>query len=141
MTLHEELCSPNVAIPETLTLLMEGFNAESEKAARFYFEQAVKSFIGDAALTHQELRSGYALFRTLNPQDDAEKIWSATFIVGHMFGMHNLSQQSPEDKEIGAKLLLAADDAMERIQKKRNSSRSAINIRTDKPIMAFAKKH
>lgn len=110
---------PGVIIPQALSLFMVGFTAETESQAKVLFELAVKSICKSSNLTQKDLHAAYSLFRKLNPQDDFERIWCAQFIVGHLLGTHNLSLPSPRNKRIGLKLLQAANDAMERINKKR----------------------
>jgi len=114
----KNILPPNIPIPKTLLLFMDGFTAKSEEEAKKIFEQALKSISCNGKLTKLNLQGGYNLFRKINPQNDFERVWCAQFIVGHLLGMHSLALASPKDKRIGLKLLKAADDAMERLGKK-----------------------
>ena len=122
---QKNILPPNIPIPKTLLLFMEGFTAKSEEEAKKIFEQALKSISCNNNFTKLNLQVGYNLFRKINPQDDFERVWCAQFIVGHLLGTHSLALASPKDKRIGLKLLKAADDAMERLGKKQKGIANA----------------
>lgn len=125
---QNNISSPNISIPETLITFVEGFSAESEEESQILFEQAIESISGNSEHAKRDLKMGLSLFKIINPQDDIEKVWCAQFIVGHLLGMEKLTLPSPRDKRIGVKLLKAAEDAIERINKKRNGSHLNVAI-------------
>lgn len=114
--------SPTVFIPLAISTIVDGFSAGSEQEAKFLFERALKEVSSHNDLTRGDIKSGYALFRMINPQDDIERVWCAQFIVAHLLGMAKLARPLQRDKRIGLKLLKASNDAMERIHKKRNGT-------------------
>jgi hypothetical protein len=122
---QKNILPPNIPIPKTLLLFMEGFTAQSEHESKLIFEQALKSISCNDKLTKLNLQGGYNLFLKISPQDAFERVWCAQFIVGHLLGMHSLALASPRDKRIALKLLKAADDAMERLDKKQKGVANA----------------
>ena len=115
---------PSIVIPQTINQVMQCFTANSKKEAKLIFARAIKEVFGNTQLSKQQLRSAYALFSSLEPADDIERIFCAQFVVTHILGMHHLSLPSPRDKGIGLKLLQAATNAMERLHNKRHGGLS-----------------
>jgi hypothetical protein len=118
---HKTLIHPNIVIPNTITLFVAGFTAQSEQETKLIFESAIKSISDNSKLIKRDLQIGFTLFKMINPQDDYERVYCAAFIVSYLQGMYFFSLSSDKDKLLGVKLLNAADDAMERIHRKRNN--------------------
>jgi hypothetical protein len=122
-----------LTLSATVTKLIDISSVKSEEEARFLFEQAILSIYQDngfamnAVLRHN-IDSGFALIRSIDPQDDVEKVYTAQIVLGQILGMHKLSQPYKTDQRIGIQLLKLSNESMQRICEKRHGSQD-INTR------------
>ena len=70
----------------------------------------------------------YALMKAIKPIDVLETLSAAQIVAGHMLGMRKLAQPFEADQRLGLKLLRLSNDAMERLEKKRNGGHQNINV-------------
>lgn len=120
---QKTVLTPDITIPQALNLLLEGFSTDVEKESQLLFERAVGSMIDSYVFSKKDIRRGYAMFRTINPQDDVEHLWCAQFIIGNLLGMHKIKMPFPQDKRTGLKFIQSGNDAMARIDKRRRSAK------------------
>jgi hypothetical protein len=127
-----------ITIPSSLTTVIEAFSLESEDAAKIllkqaasaiYYEQKDEYFdVKPRNVTDEEVDGVYALMKAVKPRDMLETLCAAQVVVGHMLGMRKLAQNSKEDQRMGLKLLRLSNDAMERLEKKRNGANKNTNV-------------
>lgn len=129
------------ATPKALTAISEIFSIDCEKTAKDLLEKAAQAvyyenksaveldcFETTYQITKQEIDSVYALIKSIKPQDALETLAGSQIVVCHLLGMRKLAQPNREDQQIGVKLLRLSNDAMERLERKRNGGRQNINV-------------
>ncbi len=128
-----------VTIPNTLASIVEVFSVESEEAAKILLKQAAAAIYYERKdeysyratprdLTQEEIDGVYALMKAIKPIDVLETLSAAQIVAGHMLGMRKLAQPFEADQRLGLKLLRLSNDAMERLEKKRNGGHQNINV-------------
>lgn len=139
MAQSQKIADSPLVVPSSLATLVEVFSIESEEtakalisqaAAAIYFEKQDEFGFNSAPrpISKQEIDGVYALMRAIKPIDVLEALYAAQIVAGHMLGMRKLAQSCQDDQRLGLKLLRLSNDAMERLEKKRNSGHRNINV-------------
>lgn len=129
----------SLTAPKAMAPLVEAFNfIDSEKQCNLLIEQAAAAVYatdsGDSFVlcarktTKEEISTVYELMKSIRPKDLLETLAAAQILVCHLLGMRKLQQVGTEDQILGLKLMRLSNEAMERLEKKRNGAHQNITV-------------
>jgi hypothetical protein len=106
----------------------------------YLIEQAAKAIYGEnenneyafvsspRMISEEEINAIYSLMKSIRPRDMLETLYASQIVVSHMLGMKKLAQSHLNDQILGAKLLRLSNDAIERLERKRNGGHQNISV-------------
>ena len=107
----------------TLAAIVQIFDISDEDAAYEEFEQVILDFYQDSNSPIRDsfftnINSAFKLLRSLHPQNDHEKVDSATVVLCYLMGTGNMSERSLKNHKLGLRFLEVSSKAMQRLSSK-----------------------